>query len=95
MPIIAKSRYKAAIFIVMMTGFMAVVVAGSLCRCGSFGTDILVLFVRLVRIHKTLDTKCNKVAVHDVGVSIEVLRLRTLAHRVYPEADVLQGFLGV
>ena len=42
----------AAIFIVMMTGFMAVVVAGSLCRCGSFGTDILVLFVRLVRIHK-------------------------------------------
>lgn len=42
----------AAIFIVMMTGFIAVVVAGSLCRCGSFGTDILVLFVRLVRIHK-------------------------------------------
>ncbi len=40
------------IFAVMMTGFMAVVVAGSLCRCGSFGTDILVLFVRLVRIHK-------------------------------------------
>jgi|GEM_PF-1104392 len=40
------------IFAVMMTGFMVVVVAGSLCRCGSFGTDILVLFVRLVRIHK-------------------------------------------
>ena len=45
----------AAIFIVMMTGFIAVVVAGNLCRCGSFGIDILVLFarlVRLVRIHK-------------------------------------------
>lgn len=42
----------AAIFIVMMTGFIAVAVAGSLCRCGSFGTDILVLFVRLVRIDK-------------------------------------------
>ena len=42
----------AAIFIVMMTGFMAVVVAGSLCRCGSFGTDILNLFVCLVRLHK-------------------------------------------
>lgn len=42
----------AAIFIVMMTGFTAVVVAGSLCRCDSFGTDILNLFVCLVRIHK-------------------------------------------
>lgn len=42
----------AAIFIVMMIGFIAVVVAGSLCRCGSFGIDIPVLFVRLVRIHK-------------------------------------------
>lgn len=42
----------AAIFIVMMTGFIAVAVAGSLCRCGSFGIDILVLFVRLVRIDK-------------------------------------------
>lgn len=42
----------AAIFIVMMIGFIAVAVAESLCRCGSFGIDILVLFVRLVRIDK-------------------------------------------
>lgn len=50
----------AAIFIVRMTGFMAVVVAGSLCRCGSFGTDIPVLFVRIHKMDSFLRRQVDR-----------------------------------
>ena len=34
----------------------------------------------LIRIHKTFDTEADKLGVLDVGVSVEVFSLCTLAH---------------
>ena len=48
-----------------------------------------------VSVHKTFHSETDKLAVLDVGVTIEVLAFRTFAHGVKSKTDILQHFFGI